>query len=169
MLKISTDADFLKFRIAFSNTDGYALHSNEDIDQLKNLYKSFADSKFDNCLVISKKILDTNYTSLTGHLHSMACSFELGNVEKGKYHRYVLQGLVDSISRSGDGKSTETAYMTLSVSELRTFLRLKGFEIMGQALINENDRKYDLMSVKDRESGELSDLYFDITKTFDIY
>lgn len=162
---LTSPPNFFKLRIAFADSDGYARYANDDPEFIRGATNKLEEKKFEECLLIAGQILDTNYTSLVGQLYSTICNFELGHAKKGEYHRYVLNGLLDSISNSGDGKSTETAYIVISVSELRAFLQMKGFIIIRQALIGENDRLFDLMTVKKRETGEDLDLYFDVSIT----
>ncbi len=75
----------------------------------------------------------------------------------------MLNGLVDSIGHSGDGRSPTTAFVTISTPELRAFLRLTGLEVKKQSLVHEADKAFDLMGVRDPETGEEFELYFDIT------
>lgn len=93
----------------------------------------------------------------------MVCNFKLERNEDGKYHRYVLNGLINSIANNGDGRSVKTAYTTISTGELKTFIQMMGLEIKRQSLRNSNGKAFDVMAVKDPKTGEEFNLYFDIS------
>jgi len=159
----SPDADFLKLRMAYTNTKMYAPYSLDTHSLQKKAFQKINEKKFEECLEISNDIVKLNYTNLGGQYLSMVCNFKLERNEDGKYHRYVLNGLINSIANNGDGRSVKTAYTTISTGELKTFIQMMGLEIKRQSLRNSNGKAFDVMAVKDPKTGEEFNLYFDIS------
>jgi uncharacterized phage-associated protein len=79
-----------------------------------------------------------------------------------KKHRKIADGLVASILKSGTGKSPETAYKVISISEEYMALLYLELSATEQSLIEENGRFYDLITAKDL-NGKTHEIYFDIT------
>lgn len=166
LLKIkaqSEDADFLALRMAFVRTPEYQPYGGAEYTLSGDLFKAMEESEYRHCVEIANQLLRENYTSLNGHYAAMVCNMGLGNEETGMYHRYVLNGLMQSIGNSGDGRSPESAYIAISTPELRAFLRLIGLEINSQALVVEGGKSFDVMGVKYPKSGDEFEMTFDIS------
>ena len=69
------------------------------------------------------------------HLYSGAAAIELGDLSAADHHKYWFRGLIDSILSSGDGKSPETAYITISVGEEYDLLSALGLMRKDQTLL----------------------------------
>ena len=78
---------------------------------------------------------------------------ELGDTGKADFHRAVLNGLIDSILKSGDGKSPKTAWVVISVHEEYVVLQVLGFKPSQQSLLHQDDHSYDEMKVKNAQDG----------------
>ena len=128
-----------------------------------------ADAKrWTTCLERTASALDENYTDLWAHLGAMVCNRESGNTALASFHDKVVKGLLEAILTTGDGKTTDTAFHTYSVPELRAFLVLHGLKIDWQALTerDEKGRIFDIMTVHDPDTGERRSLYFNVTYQF---
>jgi hypothetical protein len=62
---------------------------------------------------------------------------ELREEERAGFHKAVVQGLLRSIMDSGDGKSTETAYIVISVHEEYVVLQVLGLRPSGQSVLHQ--------------------------------
>ena len=81
----------------------------------------------------------------------------LGQTAKGKPHYDWFQGLIQSIRASGDGKSAETAYVTISVPEEYSVLSFLGLKIKSRGTTRDPIR--DQFIVID-ETGEEIHVWF---------
>lgn len=81
---------------------------------------------------------------------------ELGRSEESQQQLRWRDGLVDSVMRSGDGRTPETAWKVISVGEEYAILRVFGMKHVGQAL---TDDWRDRMEVE--LDGKPLTLYFD--------
>lgn len=129
-----TTIDFQALRYAYSETPQYNPYRN--ISQLRNaMFAAGNRSEYAKALEAAEAILELNYTNIDAHMVSYVSYRETGNAAKAEFHRAVLSGLCDSIAKSGNGKSPETAYVVIAVDEEYAFLREKGFKVTSQALI----------------------------------
>jgi len=117
---------------------------------------------FPKALKAAETVLESEYINMDAHFVAFAANQEMGYKEKAEFHRAVFRGLVDSIRNSGDGKSTEKAWVVVSVHEEYVVLRVLGFQPSGQSLLNENGHAYDVMKVKNRDDGAEQTFYFNV-------
>lgn len=73
---------------------------------------------------------------------------------------------MEAIESSGDGLSQESAFHTITTSELRGYVRLKGLQVLDQSIVYDRQGVYDKMQVRDPESGDEYDLYFNVSRQF---
>jgi hypothetical protein len=149
--------------MSYAETEMYAPYIGNSRSLVKQASTQLEAGNIDGCLEATESIFKTNYTSLGGHYLAMICNFEAKKESKGKYHRYVLEGLVNSIAENGDGASPSTAHTTISTDELNEYLQIIGFELVSQALLNTQGNAFDIMRVKNPETGKELTIYFDIT------
>lgn len=90
------------------------------------------------------------------HLTYVALT-EAGEAEEGKLHRDWAKGLLDSILATGDGRTPETAYITISVGEGYAVLYLLRLQLVGRTTVKDEVGRPvgDVLIVKDREGNEL--------------
>jgi hypothetical protein len=159
----SGDADFLGLRMSFTDTPAYKPYGGSEHVLTKPVLDALGHARYETCLTAASKLLAVNYTSLHGHYAAMVCNSQLGHEEKGRYHRYVLKGLMESIGNSGDGRSPESSYITISTSELRAFIQLIGLEVSSQTLVKKDGKSFDVMRVVNPQTEDEFDLTFDIS------
>lgn len=152
--------DFAALRMAFTRTPGYTPYagSRPDRDAMR---AAFEQKDHDKALALAQKVLQKNYVDLDAHLIALRAFTEKKDQEKAKYHRYVLQGLLDSILKSGDGKSPATAFVVISTDEVYAALGALGVRRMSQALMKKDGHSYDRMEGTDRD-GKRVTLFFNI-------
>ncbi len=156
-------ADFAEIRRIYIHTDKYKPYFGPEMSLSKTMFNALQAENWDQCIESSEQILNDNFISLNAHYGAMVCFYKSEKADKGEKHRSILDGLLDAIRVSGDGRSAQTAFYSTSTAELRAFLQLQGLEIVDQALVHDQGRAFDLMGVRDPQSGEEFSLYFDIT------
>ncbi|WP_250464055.1 DUF4919 domain-containing protein [Microbulbifer litoralis] len=164
--QLSFTLDFNQLRRAFVESAEYNPHGGVELAGLPEAYESVEQSKFDECLQHVDEVLARNYMSLEAHMIGVVCSGRSADMEREDRHRYMVEGLMGSIESSGDGRSQESAYQTISTSELRGFVRLKGLQVLDQSLVYDQQGVYDKMQVRDPESGDEYPLYFNVSEQF---
>jgi len=74
--------------------------------------------------------------------------------------------IIQTIIGSGDGKTPESAYTVLSISDEYAFLNALGLKYKSQALIQSNGKPYDHITVEKDEELGIESLYFNIELFF---
>lgn len=164
--QLSFSLDFGDLRRAFVASPEYNPYGGGRLTGLAEAYRSVEESEFDACLQYVDQVLTDNYMSLEAHMIGVVCSSRGADFEREDRHRYMVEGLMDSIESSGDGRSQDSAYNTISASELRGFVRLKGLQVLDQSIVYDQRGVYDKMQVRDPESGDEYALFFNVSRQF---
>jgi hypothetical protein len=147
-------------------TTKYSPYGNVEQAQKLVAFASMEEKNWDACLHATKLILEENYTSITGHYGALACHFESGQQENGEYHNAMLDGFIDAIWRSGDGKTPATAFYITSTNDLYAFVQLNGMVAIGQSLVYYEQRPMNAIKVQDPQTKQQSTWYFEVTAQF---
>lgn len=100
----------------------------------------------DGALMLAKHVLAMSYLDLEAHTAAARIAQKRGDKAAAAHHQYVLQGIFDSILKSGDGKTLETAYVVIAISEEYALMAHFGFQVAGQSLLNDDaGHSYDLI------------------------
>ena len=89
------------------------------------------------------------------HLTYIALT-ESGEPEEGRLHRDWAKGLLDSVLATGDGRTPENAFVTISVGEGYALLYLLRLQLVGRTTVKDEVGRPvgDVLIVKDREGDE---------------
>ena len=113
---------------------------------------------------IVEKELESDPTNLRFHLYKQIVYSNLYGKESQEafdaYNQVVM--LFSAISSTGDGKTPETAFHVICVSDEYGLMEMFGLSMKSQSLIEKKGRSYDLMELEENEFG-LESMYFDIT------
>lgn len=112
------------------------------------------------------KALDEFYLNAMAHVVLDKTYEDLGDPVKQEHHKFMAKGLVRSILQSGDGKTQESAYVVVTLSEEKLVLAVFGLVQTKQALINANEHLFDRLEVTDVQTKKTGTLYFDVTPFF---
>ncbi|MCG8435361.1 MAG: DUF4919 domain-containing protein [Gammaproteobacteria bacterium] len=157
------EADYTALRMHYTRTSAYQPYGGAELSHNVEMFAALRKNNYPQAIRIAQQILAGNYVSLNAHYAAWRAYSELGDTEKAVYHRIFLDNLLDSIIGSGDGRSMEMAFVTISTEELKAFLGLLGLQTKNQALIQDKNKAYDKLTVRDAISGEEFELYFDIS------
>lgn len=163
--KSDQTVDFKELRLAYTETSKYSPYGG-DRAKRKTMFEGLDAKQYDKALAAANEILDSNYLDLMGHFGAFVSNRELGNAEKAAYHRYVFDGLMNSIKNSGDGKTQDTAFVVISTDEEYVLLNFLGLRVQSQALLKEKGHSFDKMTSLDPETKETVVYYFNIDKPF---
>ena len=86
---------------------------------------------------------------------------ESGRPEESEIHYRWVKGLLESVASSGDGQSTETAYVTISIPEEYAVMHLLGLRVVERSVTTASDGRItaDVFAVEDSQ-GSKSTLHF---------
>ena len=154
-------ADFKRLRIAYVGSPEYQKAKDTD-DEKRAMLRALDSRNFRKALQNAEVVLDNNFTDMDAHFVEYIAYRELGEAAKSDFHHSVFRHLVKSILDSGDGKSTEGAYVVASVDEEYVVLRVLGLRLVRQSLDQDKGHSYDVLETKDPESGKSVKLYFNV-------
>lgn len=159
--------DFQIFRLAFTKTEYYKPYDFTLKELRENMWVALDSGRILDALNGAEAILGKCIVDIEAHCVCELCYLALGDTIKMEYHRYMRDGLLKSILDSGDGASLNTAYLVISTSEEHVLIELLDYEPEMQVLIDgEDGRRYDLLKVRDPQTNERFDFYFDISIPF---
>ncbi len=147
-------------------TSNYSPYANVEQAQKLLAFESMERKNWEDCLIATSLILEENYTSLTGHYGAMVCHSELRQSDLSQYHNVMLDGFMDAIWRSGDGRTPATALYITSTNDLYAFVQLNGLIATSQSLVYYEQRPIDAIQVEDPQTMQESTWYFDVTAQF---
>jgi len=158
---IESDIDFSAMRWAYRYSAYYEAWDTKEHEASLAMFNAFEDENYSLCKQFASAILKKNYTSISGHLGSYNCSVATGNSDTANFHRFVLSGLAKSIEQSGDGLSPATAYVTITPTEMRSFIQMLGLTSFRQELTPTPGKYIERFYVIDMRTEEYKTLYFD--------
>jgi hypothetical protein len=124
------------------------------------------EGKFSACQQVAQRILEANYTSLTGHFAAAQCAAGLQDEAANRYHTWVLDSLIEAIWRTGDGRSETTPLMINSTTDLYAFIQLHELVAVGQDLVYVEQIPIQRIRIQIPESNRQSTWYFNVTPQF---
>ena len=162
-----TDIDYKEFRESFIESEQFKIaseKSSEFRELKKEMYRQMSESKYDSIITTTKKMLSIDYTDMTAHKILRQTYKIVGDSINAEKYKTIQFGLLMSIVNSGDGKSCETGWSVIQVSEEYFILEMLGVELSKQNIDN-NGGICDRMEVVD-ENGEKKVYFFEISNVF---
>ncbi len=157
--------DFKELRLAYTEASAYSPYGG-DGEARRAMFDAIKAREFDKALQNAETVLSRNYLDIMGHFGCFVSHRELAHADQATYHKFVFEGLLNSIKNSGDGKSEETAFVVISVDEEYALLDWLELRLTGQALINKDHHNYDKMTITDPKTNETITYFFNIDKPF---
>ena len=157
------DADFTALRMSYTGTKAYAPWDSAEHEAALAMLAAQEDGEYQLCLSLAKAILQKNYTSLDGHFGSLACRQNPSKQEDSDQHRFALEGLMKSIRTSGNGQSPESAFVVISATEMRAFIRFTGLLMYREEAVDLGYRELKKVFVLNPETEESREFFFDTT------
>jgi len=155
--------DYKKFRENFVKSGQYktAYKSRTTMSSLtRQLFENRFHSRHDSIISVSKEILDLDYTNVAIHKVLEDTYTILNDTENAKKHSAIREGLLKSITDNGDGKSFDTAWSIVNVSEQYFILDALNCTVVNQELIKANGTYYETTVT---ENGTQKTYYFNAT------
>ena len=156
--------NFTELRHAFYESPNYNPHS--PMMSYRPLNAAIAQKNYEQALQIAEGVLAKNFVEINAHMTAQIAYQETGNAEKAAFHKFMVEGLLNSIKSANDGKSKEKAFEVISINEEYGLIRSLGLRPIQQALQEDKGHFYDVITVVDPQTNQQSQLYFNIDKPF---
>ena len=149
--------EFTALRMAFAAQPDFSPYWNMDTER-SAIFAAIKSKDFPKAIALAKPWLekvpvDAEVHYLCGHFLKKA-----GDIVGSMYHFHCFYGLMRSITATGDGKSTKTAWKVISVSEEYALLNEIDAELIDQSLVESCDKMHVKLS-----NGTETDIYFDVS------
>ncbi|MCU1267016.1 MAG: hypothetical protein JWM21_3334 [Acidobacteria bacterium] len=157
--------DFQELRLAYTDTSAYSPYGSTSMAR-KNMFEALKQKDYEKTLTNATTMLSANYLDIMGHFGAFVAQRELGHADLSVYHRWVFEGLLNSIKNSGDGKTPETAFVVIATDEEYALFNYLGLRPQDQALVKEKGHNFDRMTALDPQTNQTVVYYFNIDKPF---
>lgn len=161
------NADFVALREAYTASDSYEPTAHYSYNKLIGQTNSAGD--FDEIARFCERVLEKNPMDLEVRMLLDYAYDQLEQHDLAAKHQTFVEGMLQAIFSSGDGRSIDSAWEVVSVAEEYTLISVMGLRMQKQSLVEEGGIFYDVLSVVPRTSenpADTLDLYFDITAPF---
>jgi Domain of unknown function (DUF4919) len=156
--------DFTALRIAFYESPNY--NPQRPMLTYRPLYGALAQKNYAEAIKIADSVLEGNFVELNAHIVAQIANQETGNTERAEFHKYMAEGLLNSIKAKADGKTTETAFQVISINEEYGLMRSMGLRPIKQSLLQDKGHYFDVLTVIDPQTNQESTVYFNVDKPF---
>jgi hypothetical protein len=158
--KSDASVDFARMRQLQTQLDDYEPYG---VDVEESPFKVLASGNAEKAQAVAEQVLAASYLDLEAHTVAARIAEKRGDKAAAAHHQYVVQGVIDSILKSGDGKTLGTAYVVITVSEEYATMGHLGLRVAGQSLLHDDaGHSYDLLKGVDPESRATQEVYFNI-------
>ena len=153
--------NFTEFRMAFTETPAY---NGLMMGVYRQLWNPLNARDFEGALKIVEAVLQRNYTEPNAHMVATIAHGQLGHQAESQFHRFIADGLLQSITSQGDGKTPETAYVVIDVSEEYALFRSMNLSATGQGASGGSNGEpfHDSMTLVDNRTKEQRMMYFTV-------
>jgi len=157
----NTNIDYGLLRLSYVESPEYK-QAKDTTEAEHGMSKALGSKNFSEALKDAETVLASEYVNIDAHFVEYIANREMGEADKAEFHHAVFRGLVDSILKSGDGKSTDKAWVVINVHEEYVVLRVLGYRPGEQSLLNKDGHAYDEMKVKNVDDGTEATFYFNV-------
>ncbi|HRH50330.1 MAG TPA: DUF4919 domain-containing protein [Panacibacter sp.] len=163
----NTDIDYVDFRNSFLESKQFS-KKNTNYDNLKKqVYAEIKNKNYTEVIRLTKAMLSIDYTSIFAHKYlQQTYKIQEDTINRNKYHDIEF-GLLNSITKSGDGKTCETGWHVTQIEEEYFILNMIGAALQSQSISSGGKNSCDKMVVK-TEEGESKTYYFEANKVFEM-
>jgi hypothetical protein len=164
-----TDIDYQDFRFSFLESEQFLIASkkSKDLDNLKKqMYAEMDKSNYGEIVSITQQMLSIDYTNMLAHKILRQTYSILGDTVNAQKYKTIQFGLLYSIVNNGDGKTCETAWPVIQISEEYFILNMIEAGVKQQSTYSKGGfcDKMDVVV-----EGKKKTYYFEISKIFEGY
>jgi hypothetical protein len=164
-----TKIDYQDFRFSFLESEQFVIASKktkELSDLTKRMYAEMEKSNYGEVISITQQMLSIDYTNMLAHKILRQTYEILKDTENAQKYKAIQFGLLHSIIDTGDGKTCETAWKVIQISEEYFILNILGAEVKQQSIYKKGGfcDKMDVIIEKEEKT-----YYFEISKVFEGY
>jgi hypothetical protein len=157
------DIDYSALRLSFASSPRYDPYGAVLI-KAKAMISAYSAGDCTGALASAKEILEIDFVEMDAHIVTGLCLKKAGDEDGARKERAVYDGLVNSVLKSGDGKTPQTAFSVISISEEYKVLAALGLARGTQSLVNAQGSSFDRLDAKSKTTGDPVTLYFNVDR-----
>ena len=164
-----TDIDYQDFRFSFLESEQFVIASKKatDLSDLtKRMYAEMEKSNYEGVISITQQMLSIDYTNMLAHKILRQTYAILEDTENAEKYKAIQFGLLHSIIDTEDGKTCETAWKVIQISEEYFILNMLEAKVLMQSIYNEKGFCDKIIALVE---GKEKTYYFEISKVFEGY
>ena len=164
-----TNVDYKAFRESFLESEQFktAGKQQSELGTLrKQMHGLMKTSNYSEIIDAANKILSIDYTDMEAHKILRQTYKALGDIANEKKHHDIEFGLLNSIVKNGDGKTCQTAWPVIQITEEYFILQMIGAKLLRQSLDNTGGL-CDKMEVQTNDGNRT--YYFEVSRVFQGY
>ena len=131
--------DYKAFRESFIESKQFKIAESKAklMDSLeKMMFVELEKSNYPNIIRITKQMLSIDYTNMMAHkILRQTYTFAGDTISARRYHD-IQFGLLNSIVKGGNGKTCETGWPVIQLSEERFILKMLDAKVQQQSIVN---------------------------------
>jgi hypothetical protein len=154
-----TKISYRLLRFSYWNSPEAGAARNTDEEQ-KQMMTSLHTKNYQDAVKNADVVLANSYLDINAHFVAFIAHREMQHLKQAQFHKAVLEGLLKSITDSGDGESAKTAFAVISPEEERAVLRSVGVLAMTTTSSELDGHTFDVVQVRDPQTGDQATLYF---------
>lgn len=162
----TSDSYFDEQRRLYTESEAYDPYGERFGPSLDALRAAIDEEEYAQALPLATKLLTAHPVIQEAHDHASVASIQLGERERGLFHQRVARGLMDSVRRSGDGKTPATAYRIVYLQEeLEALSGLAAGRVpQGRSSLESGGKRYDAWQLAPLpgESDPGPTIFFDV-------
>lgn len=165
-----TEINYVEFKDNFLSSEQFkvAAEHRYDLDSLRReMHSLMRERQYAKIIDVTKKMLSIDYTDMEAHKILQQTYKIVGDAVNHKKYHDIEFGLLNSVTRRGDGKTCETAWPVVQVREEYFMLEMLGAKVRKQSLERVGDRTCDKMEVQTPDGPKV--YYFNVNKVFEGY
>ena len=165
----NTNVDYKALRESFLESEQFktAGKQQSELGTLrKQLHELMKKSSYSEIIDAANKILSIDYTDMDAHKILRQTYKALGDTANEKKHHDIEFGLLNSIVKNGDGKTCQTGWPVIQITEEYFILQMIGAKLLKQSLDNTGGL-CDKMEVQTNDGSRT--FYFEVSKVFKGY
>jgi hypothetical protein len=156
-----TKIDYGRLRLSYLDSPEYKQAKDTSGSQ-RAMSVALSAKNYPKALEHAETVLASEYININAHFVAFVANQEMGAADKAAFHKAVFRGLLNSIRSTGDGLSTEKAWVVISVQEEHELLKALGYGPGSRSLVKKDGHSYDVLKVKNREDGTEKTFYFNV-------
>jgi len=152
--------NFHTLRWSYRNSRYYTLSDARHHQVSIAMSEAIQQENYTLCIQLAEATIKEDYINLAAHFSAYICYLNEENTEKSNFHLKVTRGLMKSINESGDGLTADSAFITISASEMRNFIEINGWYNLRQEIISVGPKDIEKVYLVNPLTEEVTQWFF---------